>query len=76
MALSKWWATVFELDPTKEWMDDEGVLIFYDWCNEHFGERDFRNSAGTWRWTVQGFNPTKVCFRESKDALLFKLRWL
>jgi len=56
------------------------------WLIDRLGPIDYKRSAGTWRWTIkyersimEGDGLTFgafACFRDPKDAMLFKLTWL
>jgi len=49
------------------------------WLVENFNQNDFSKSAGTWRWSYAGGkgkdNCDWLCFRYTKDYVLFKLVW-
>jgi len=70
------WHTIFELDSSKNWLDENSDICFYSWLIEQFGPRDYSLSSGLNRWAVLGGQPIRVCFRKADDAMLFKLTWL
>lgn len=65
--------------------DREGKQI-RQWLVDRLGPIDYSKSAGKWRWTlkhersiIDGDGLTFgdiACFRDPKDAMLFKLTWL
>lgn len=65
-----------ELDMTRDWCNDDGVLIFWTWLHAQMGPRDLLDGPELWRWDIYGHNPIRVFFRDRTDAMLFKLTWL
>jgi hypothetical protein len=61
--------------------DPNSPSKFGEWMRTHFGSIDYRASAGKWRYSIQdvwkdGTMHLRVKFRNPRDAMLFKLRWL
>ena len=74
--------TVINFDKDKYHL--QGVMI--NWCNEYIGENSGVSNDWVWtkpvswegmgKWAIMSmFGNTFFYFRDSKDALLFMLRW-
>lgn len=69
----------------KDFCDRDGEEV-RQWMIDHFGPIDYSKSAGTWRWTIKHERAIEdgsgltfgdfACFRNPRDAILFKLTWL
>ncbi len=47
-----------------------------DWCREQFGPGHWNRTLGDNRWSIESmFGHTHFHFRDSKDAMLFALKW-
>jgi len=54
------------------------ILTALGWCQDHFGkEWDLYNPDGIWGHINHWENTKGItwCFKNEKDAILFKLRW-
>lgn len=72
------WADAFHTYSRDCDTDAAGRLIFLSWCTEQFGEggHTFYPDYCQGRWScVAGSLNCYVMFKDSNDAMLFKLTW-
>jgi hypothetical protein len=63
--------------PFDTFLEDDLYSEMFAWLNTTLGQRDMSVSSGKWRWTAISDERHQkwICFRETKDFILFKMSW-